>query len=112
MSFALAMLFLTFSRALWHFWMIGVFTSLGGTSNTLGTALVTDLVDRKKLGFGISLFQAIYWVGFVFGFSITGYVIQNFGFRVTFMTAITLPVIGTILLIPIREFRRLKNRIS
>jgi len=51
----------------------------------------------------LSLFQNMMWLGNVIGFAITGYAIQSIGIKTTFLMGMSLPVVGVILLIPIRE---------
>jgi len=89
-----------------HFGIFGLqrhFLNIGFISNNVGAAFVTDLVPQERLGVGLSLFQNMMWAGNVIGFAITGYAIQSIGIKTTLLLGMSLPIIGVILLIPIRE---------
>jgi MFS family permease len=101
--FAMSMLLFAYAKALWHFWVATSFLQIGFVSNNVGAAWVTDLVPQERLGTGLSLFQNMMWIGTVVGSAITGYAIQSIGIKTTFLVAISLPIIGVILLVPIRE---------
>jgi MFS family permease len=102
-SFALSMLLFAYAKALWHFWVATSFLQIGFVSNSVGAALVTDQVQPERLGVGLSLFQNMTWLGIVIGYAVTGYAIQSIGIKTTFLLGISLPIIGFILLVPIRE---------
>jgi len=99
LAFAICMPILNLSRSLWHFWVFTVFMSLGFVSNTVGSALVTDLVQQDRLGWSMSLFQDMFWVGNVIGFAITGLLIENIGMPNTFLLGIIPPSVAIILLV-------------
>jgi MFS family permease len=101
--FALSMLLFAHAKALWHFWAATTLLNIGFVSNNVGAAWVTDLVPQERLGTGLSLFQNMMWIGSVVGFATTGYAIQGIGIKTTFFLVMALPLIGVILLVPIRE---------
>jgi MFS family permease len=92
------------SVSLWHFWVAGslVFV-MASVHNTIGSALVTDLVPPASLGRGLSLFSTTTWVGGIVGYSSAGQSIQRFGTTATFVLGAFLPVLALLLLIPVRE---------
>jgi len=102
-AIVLSMLVFAFSKTLWQFWVAFALLSIGFVSNSVGTAWVTDLVPQERLGVGISLFQNMYFIGNVIGFAVTGFAIQSIGIKSTFLLSISLPIMGIILLLPIRK---------
>ncbi len=101
-SYALCMVMFAISKSLWHFWIAATLFGIGFISNSVGTALVTDLVEPKALGRGVSLFQGMGWFGNVIGLAVAGYAFQNIGISLSFFVAAALPLIGIVLLISIR----------
>ena len=71
-------------------------------SNSVGTAFVTDLVDSKFLGRGVSLFQGMFWIANVIGLAAAGNVFQNLGISTAMFIGAALPLIGIVLIISIR----------
>ncbi len=72
----------------------------------VGTAFMTDLVNPKALGRGVSLFQTMGWIVFTIGYAFAGNAFQGFGIATTSLIATALPVIGIILIISIRVRKR------
>jgi DHA1 family tetracycline resistance protein-like MFS transporter len=101
-SYALCMVMYTLSKSLWHFWIATSLSSMGFVSTCVGAAFVTDLVEPKALGRGVSLFQGIGWIGNAIGLAVAGYAFQSLGISTAFFTAAVLPLIGIVLLISIR----------
>jgi predicted MFS family arabinose efflux permease len=90
------------SKSLWHFWIATSLSSMGFVSTSVGAAFVTDLVEPKALGRGVSLFQGIGWIGIAIGLAVAGYACQSLGISTAFFIAAVLPLIGIVLLISIR----------
>ena len=109
LSFALCTVLFIFSKSLWHFWVASSFLYIGFVSNSVGTALVTDLVPQERLGMGISLFQVMIWIGMVLGFAISGYSIQNLGRNITFIWGTMLPIVSIFLIVLMRKKDRLDS---
>ena len=91
------------SKTLWQFWVTAVLLTVPASSRTLADALVTDLVPRESLGTAMSLFGAMTWVAGILGFAVTGQAVQRLGLTTTLVVTASLPVIASLLLIPIRE---------
>jgi MFS family permease len=104
------LLALAVSASLWHFWVAASLLSvLSYASTGVGSALVTELVPQESLGRGISLFNAMGWVGGIIGFAGTGYAVQTLGMVSTFIMGAFLPLIAIILLIPIQQAGRVEG---
>ncbi|UCF98417.1 MAG: MFS transporter [Spirochaetaceae bacterium] len=99
---ALCMVLFAISKSLWHFWIATAFFSIGFISNSVGNAFVTDLVEPKALGRGVSLFQGMNWIGNVIGLAVAGYAFQNIGISNAMFVGAVLPLIGIALIISIR----------
>ena len=108
-SRCLALIVLTVSVSLWHFWIFAALLSLGSISFSIGAAFVTDLVPKSSLGTGMSLFRAAGWAGGIIGFVCAGYLIQRLGMTPAFVIGALLPVVSVILLVPLRERRQVVN---
>jgi MFS family permease len=109
LSFALCMVLFIFSKSLWHFWVATSFLYIGFVSNSVGAALVADLVPQERLGMGISLFQVMIWIGMVLGFAVSGYSIRNLGISITFIWGTMLPIVSIILIALMRKKDRLDS---
>ncbi len=103
---AMGLSVLAVSISLWHFWVAASLVAVLIVSDSVGPALVTDLVPQESLGVGMSLFSATLWAGGIIGYAGTGYAIQNLGMASTFVIGAFLPLIAIILLIPIRQAER------
>ena len=101
-SYALCMVMFAISKSLWHFWIATTLFGIGIISNSVGTAFVTDLVSPKALGRGVSLFQGMFWIGYVIGLAASGYTFQILGISTAMFIGAALPLIGIILIISIR----------
>jgi MFS family permease len=101
-SYALCMVIYAFSKSLWQFWIATSLFGIGFISNSVGNAFVTDLVEPKALGRGVSLFQGMNWIGNVIGLAIAGYAFQSLGISTALFIGAALPLIGIILVISIR----------
>jgi MFS family permease len=101
-SLLLCMVTFAISTSLWHFWIASTFFAIGLISNTVGTAFVTDLVEPKALGRGVSLYQGMYWVAYVVGLAVSGLAFENLGISVALFISALLPAVGIILVISIR----------
>ena len=104
---AAGLVVLVASVRLWHFWIAAalLFVSYSG-SRVVGSTMVTDLVAKRSLGRGLSLFHMTYWVGAVVGLSGTGYAIENLGMSSALILGALIPLVAIALLIPFREARR------
>jgi len=101
-SYALCMVMFALSKSLWQFWIAATLFGIGFISNSVGTAFVTDLVEPKALGRGVSLFQGMGWIGNVIGLAVAGLAFQNLGIATAMFIGAVLPLIGIVLLILIR----------
>jgi MFS family permease len=101
-SFLLCMVTFAISTSLWHFWIATSFLAIGLICNTVGTAFVTDLVEPKALGRGVSLLQGMYWIAYVIGLAVSGLAFENLGISTVLFISAVLPLIGIVLVISIR----------
>jgi len=97
-----ALILLAVSKELWHFWIALGINGIAGGTNSIGNALVNDLVPSPSLGKALSLFGAASWIGGVAGFAIAGVALQNLGFVPTLVIGGCLVVASVALLIPIQ----------
>jgi MFS family permease len=103
---AIGALILPSSLSLWHFWLVmALMQAMSCVNQSVGSALVADLVPKESLGRGMSLFGSTQWLGGIIGFSCTGYCIQSFGKELTFFAAACLALIAMLVLVPIRRAR-------
>lgn len=105
-GFGLLMLlvgFITDLKLLWLTWAgFGIFP--GPAMVTL--ALVSDLLPKKHLTYGIGIFTSSNFIGFAIGPILGGYVIDNFGFRPGFVIGFSCLIIaGTLILFLIPNIR-------
>jgi MFS family permease len=95
---------LAVSSSLWHFATVMALQAFfTGVNGSVGNALVTDLLPQEVLGRGLSLFSATSWIGGVLGFAGAGYALQNLGMLPTFIIGGCLPLVGILLLVPVRS---------
>ena len=106
---AIAVLAMSASTSLWHFWAAAVLSAFAGPGRSLGNALATDLVPRESLGVALSLFNATGWVAGIVGFAGIGHAFQHLGATTTLIATASLPLVALLLLIPIREAERKKQ---
>jgi MFS family permease len=93
-----ALLALSTSTTLWHFWAASMLYSLSFARGPVVSALVTDLVPRESLGRGLALSNATAWLGGIAGSVLTGYGAQNVGTTATLIAGACLPLIAVGLL--------------
>ncbi len=105
-AYSMGTLVLAFSVSLWQFYVFSALMAFMPVSNSVGSALVTDLVPQESLGRGMSLFQAASSAAGIIGFSCAGYAFQNLGMTSSIIIFAFLPLLAIILLIPIREAKR------
>jgi hypothetical protein len=75
-------------------------------AETVGAALVIDLLPVQSLGLGMSLYGATGFAAGIVGFAVTGHAIQSLGMIPTFVLAAFLQLIIIALLIPIHVPKR------
>ncbi|MBN1835984.1 MAG: MFS transporter, partial [Spirochaetales bacterium] len=93
-----ALLVMAFAGRLWHFWTAAALLAVVGFSNNAGLALVTDLLPLGRVGRGLAVFRASFWVGGIAGFAAAGLSIRQIGLRWAMLAAALLPVAASILL--------------
>jgi MFS family permease len=98
LSTTAALLVLSASTALWHFWAASVLSCLWSAGAPVASALVTDLVPRESLSRGLALYNATPWLGGIAGCVLTGYAVQNVGLTPTLIAGACLPLIAVGLL--------------
>jgi MFS family permease len=95
---------LLFSNALWQFLLASVLLALAvGTSGSIGSAWLTDLVPRGALGQAMAIFGGTGWVAGVLGFLGAGQAIQHLGMGATYGIGIALMVGAVVLAVSIRR---------
>jgi MFS family permease len=105
-SYTLGMVMYAVSRSLWHFWIATILIGIGGVSTSVGAAFVTDFVNPRFFGRGVSLFQSMFWLGNVVGLAVSGFAFQNFGISLALFIATGLPSISIVLLLLIRVVKQ------
>jgi MFS family permease len=103
---AVGLLGLAMSESLWHFWLSAAVIGMAYGAETIGAALVTDLLPLESLGLGMSLYGATGFAAGIVGFAGTGHAIESLGMTPTFVLAAILQLIIIALLIPIRVPKR------
>jgi MFS family permease len=101
-SYALCMVMYALSKSLWQFWIATALFGIGFVSTSVGTAFVTDLVEPKALGRGVSLFQGMGWIGNMIGLAVAGYAFQNIGISSAMFIGAVLPLVGIVLILLIQ----------
>ena len=99
-----SILMIVFSSVLWNFWVAVALMKIAGGSNSIGNALVTDLVPRESVGKGLSVFGSATWIGNVIGYSIAGSTLQVIGLTpgVVLGACLSLAAVGILLSIRIQ----------
>jgi MFS family permease len=90
----------------WHFALAASLIAALLASSAVGSALTRDLIPKEGIGRGMAAFNATTWVGGILGFAVAGRAVQSWGMTTTFVLAALLPLLGMILLTPIRESTR------
>lgn len=101
-TLALSIVMFAVSKYLWHFWIAATLFRIGYGSISVGSAFITDLVEPKALGRGVSLFQSMCFIGPAIGLATAGYAFQNLGIVNTLFISAVLPAVGIFLLVNIR----------
>ncbi len=99
---AVGLLGLAVSESLWHFWVSSAIIGIAYGAQTVGAALVTDLLPLESLGVGMSLYGATGFAAGILGFAGTGHAFHSLGMVPTFILAACLQLTTILLLIPIR----------
>jgi MFS family permease len=94
---------LSSASLIWHFWASSALQTALVASLGVGSALMTDIFPKDKLGAPLALFNATPWIGFVIGFSSAGTAMTSIGMTQTLMLGIVLTLIAIALLIPIQR---------
>lgn len=85
-----------------EFWMGSAFVAfVAYVSTGVGSALVTDIVDRPSLSRGLALFNTTGWIGGILGFAIGGVLFAYLGYADGFRVGAALLVAAFLLLVPI-----------
>jgi MFS family permease len=103
---AVGLLGLAVSESLWQFWLSAAILGISYGAESVGSALVTDLLPQESLGLGISMYTATGFAAGILGFAGTGHAILGLGMIPTFILAVFLQIAAIVLLIPIRVPQR------
>lgn len=87
----------------WHFWAASILQTTLGPAIIVGSALVTDLFPKERLGTSLSLLNATPFIGFVIGFGASGAAINAIEMVPTLMIGVALSLVAILLLLPIRS---------
>lgn len=90
----------------WHFWIAQILIAMVNSSQSVGSALMTDLVEPEALSAGLSRYAAMPWVGAVIGYTLTGFVAQYAGLPVTLAAGVGLALAS----VPLVYATRLKRQ--
>jgi MFS family permease len=94
-----SLLLLMASRSLWQFWAVAGLMSLHAVSMTIGSAYVTDIVRKQRVGTGISFIQSCTWIGTVIGYMFSGIAFQHLGIRWGLAIAAVFPLLAILVLL-------------
>jgi MFS family permease len=100
-----SLVLLTASRALWHFWIVGVLLAVLGISVGIGPAFVADLVPPARVGAAMPLFQAAYYLGSLAGMSVLVPTAGAIGMPWTLAAAAAVTAFGVVLILCVRQPR-------
>jgi MFS family permease len=81
--------------------LLSLYSCFSGLSN----ALVTDLVPKESLGFGISLINSTSFIAGIFSSVLFGLTINSMGPATPFLIAMLLPLSAALLLVGLKEHR-------
>ncbi len=101
-----ALLALSASTALWHFWVASMLYFLSYAAGPVASALVTDMVPRESLGRGLALYNTTTWLGGIAGCALTGCAAQSVGTTPTLIAGACVPLIAVGLLAASGSCRR------
>ena len=71
------------ASAVWHFWIAQALISLVNSGFSIGSALVTDLVEPSALQVSLSRFTSTRWIGAVLSFAGAGMAVDSLGIGLT-----------------------------
>jgi MFS family permease len=108
-SFVLCMIAFAVSKSLWHFWIAAGLLRIGNVGKDVGAAYITDLVNQESLGRGMSLFQGMFWIGQMIGYTVAGVEFEKLGIETALFLSAMLSVISIILMIFIRVEKQQKH---
>ena len=100
-----SLVLLAFSRSLWQFAVFAVLYAFISVPLGIGPAYVVDIVHSRSVAKGVSIFQAMFWVGSITGMALTGYAFEKLGIPIPVLVSAFFPIVGAILLLFIREKR-------
>jgi len=95
---ALALVMMAGASSLALFALISVLQSLSSAERALSSALTVDLLPPHALHHGLSMLDAVKWLGGVAGFALAGYAVQAFGLQQALWISASLPVLAILLL--------------
>jgi MFS transporter, DHA1 family, multidrug resistance protein len=96
---AAGVLILGLSTQAWHFGVAAACLSISTyAGSAIASALATDLLPPEALNWGLPRLSAMTWIGGIFGFAGTGYLIDTLGSTSTYWSAAVLSVIAIVLL--------------
>jgi len=76
----------------------------------VGPAYIVDIVPKDGVDRGVSLFQTVYWFGYVAGMACAGFAFARLGLTIPLLVACLFPAAGAVLLLFAREkTRRAEN---
>lgn len=101
-----SLVLLAFSGSLWQFAVFAVLYAFLSVPLGVGSAYVVDIVHSGNVAKGVSLFQAMFWVGSIAGMALTGYAFEKLGIPIPVLVSAFFPIAGAILLLFIRGKKR------
>ncbi len=74
-------------------------------------AFIADLVPSEKRGWAMGVYDRTWFVGWVVGPILGGYLADTFGFRITFLVGAILTIVGLLLMVfYVREVKNMQNQ--
>jgi MFS transporter, DHA1 family, multidrug resistance protein len=95
----LALVVTAYADSLLDFVLVAALIAVSGTERAISTALLSDYLPPTALSRGLSLFDAIKWIGGVVGLSGASYLILFFGLQHALLISAGLPLLASALLL-------------
>jgi len=104
-----SLVLLSFSQSMWQFCLFALLFSFLSVPSSLGPAYVVDIDPTVNVARGVSLYQAMFWVGCIVGMASAGYAIERRGVALPLLISSVTPAVAAVLLLFVREKARPKG---
>jgi MFS family permease len=90
------------ASVLWQFWLASMLVAVLAASDSLSNALATDLMPMDRVGQGVSITNAVRWMGAVAGLGVAGIAIETWGSQRALLVVLCLVPVATVMATQIR----------